>query len=273
MATFTAACVQLNSQDDLKANLRAAHMLVREAADKGADVIALPENAFFMRAPGSNTPFPAFDEAVSECKALARELKVWLLIGSLHPPAPSGKAWNRSLLIDAQGNITAQYDKIHLFDVTLKNGETYRESDRMQAGDALTLAQTPWGKLGVTICYDVRFPYLYRTLAQAGADFLAVPSAFTYTTGGAHWHTLLRARAIENGCYVIAPAQCGIHPGNRRTYGHSLIVDPWGSVIAEGAESKPGIILAPIDTARVTEARAMIPSLGQGINITLNTNK
>jgi predicted amidohydrolase len=184
-----------------------------------------------------------------------------MLIGSIHPPASPQKDWNCSLLLDDKGEIAAQYDKIHLFDVTLKGGETYRESDRMEAGDTAVLATTPWGKLGMTICYDVRFPHLYRTLAKAGADFLSVPSAFTFTTGSAHWHSLLRARAIENGCYVIAPAQCGTHPGGRRTFGHSLIVDPWGAVIAEGSEDKPGVISAVIDTGKIAEAREMIPSL------------
>ena len=261
MPTFTAACVQLNSQDNLEENLRAAEALVREAAGKGADLITLPENAFYMREPGSRAPMPEFDDAVEQFIKLAGELETWLLIGSIHPPASAGKTWNCSLLIDKSGEIAAQYDKIHLFDATLKGGESYRESDRMEAGETAVLATTPWGKLGMTICYDLRFPHLYRTLAKAGADLLSIPAAFTYTTGKAHWHALMRARAIENGCYVIAPAQCGMHPGKRRTWGHSLIVDPWGEIVAEASEDKPGIILATIDTANVARVRGMIPSL------------
>jgi deaminated glutathione amidase len=260
MPAFTAACIQLNAQDDLNANLKAAEALVRQARDQGAEFIALPENAFFMHEPGKGKP-PGFDDASAQFQALARGLGAWLLIGSIHPPANEGKAWNRSLLINDKGEIAAQYDKIHLFDVTLKDGEHYRESDRMQAGGKLVTAQLPWGTLGMTVCYDLRFPQLYRALAKAGAQILSVPSAFTYTTGKAHWHALNRARAIENGCFVIAPAQCGTHPGNRRTYGHSLIVDPWGAIIAEGPEDTPGIITADIDMDKVLEARAMIPSL------------
>jgi len=195
------------------------------------------------------------------CAALARELGVWLLVGSIHPVSDNGKRWNRSLLFTPEGRLAASYDKIHLFDVTLANGETYAESDRMRAGDTATLAETPWGKLGMTICYDLRFPALFRYLAQQGALFLSIPAAFTYTTGKAHWHALLRARAIENGCFVFAPAQCGTHPGNRRTWGHALIVSPWGEILAEAPEETPGIITAVIDTEKVREARAMIPSL------------
>jgi predicted amidohydrolase len=261
MVQFIAACVQLNVQDDIKANLAAAEAYVREAAGSGARLITLPENAFFMQEPGKGA-FPVYDGAIARFCGLAKTLGAWILIGSLHPPANAGKAWNRSLLIDDTGGIVAQYDKIHLFDAVLKNGEKYKESDRIEPGNAAVLAQTPWGKLGLSVCYDLRFAHLYRGLAQAGAIFLSIPAAFAYTTGVAHWHTLVRARAIENGCYVIAPAQCGIHPGNRRTYGHSLIVDPWGAIVAEGSEDKTGVITATIDTDKVDEARAMLPCLG-----------
>jgi predicted amidohydrolase len=260
MVQFTAACIQLNSQDDLGANMRALESLVRKAAKKGAVFIALPENALFMQEPGKGAP-PRGDAAIRHCGKLARELKVWLLMGSVQVPSGTGKSLNRSLLIDDTGKIAARYDKIHLFDVTLKKGETYSESARIEGGAEAVIAHTPWGRLGMTVCYDLRFPHLYRTLAQAGAEFLSVPSAFTYTTGTAHWHTLLRARAIENGCYVFAPAQCGQHPAKRRTYGHSLIVSPWGEILAEGSEDKTGIITAKIDTDKIREARAMIPSL------------
>jgi predicted amidohydrolase len=260
MTQFIAAAIQLNVQDDLAYNMGEIVKYVREAADKGAIFITLPENAFFMQAPGKGA-HPDPKEAILQCKELARELKIWLLIGSVQILTPEGKSWNRSLLIDDSGQLQAEYDKIHLFDVTLKNGETYSESERIAGGNNAVLAHTPWGKLGMTICYDVRFPHLYRELAHQGADFLAVPAAFTYTTGIAHWHTLLRARAIENGCYVIAPAQCGMHPGNRRTYGHALIINPWGEIVAEASEDKAEIITAVIDTDKIAEARGMIPSL------------
>ncbi len=268
---FIAACIQLNAQDDINAGMEMAQQYVREAVSKGANFITLPENAFYMQEPGKGAP-PSPDAAIALCSALARELKIWLLIGSVQMPAAENKSCNRSLLIDDQGNIVAHYDKIHLFDVTLKNGEHYHESARIAGGDKAVIAQMPWGKLGMTVCYDVRFPHLYRTLAQAGADFLSVPAAFTVTTGTAHWHVLLRTRAIENGCYVFAPAQCGSHPGNRHTYGHSLIVAPWGEIIAEASADKTGIITATIDTDKIAEARAMIPSLKHDRVFTLSAS-
>jgi predicted amidohydrolase len=164
------------------------------------------------------------------------------------------------LLIDAAGAIVARYDKIHMFDIDLPGGESYRESNAYRPGGGTVVAETPWGRLGMTVCYDVRFPQLYRALAQAGADFLAVPSVFTVPTGRAHWHVLLRARAIENGCFVFAPAQWGEHAGGRKSYGHSLIVDPWGEVLTECGE-ETGIVTARIDPARIAEARRMVPSL------------
>lgn len=260
------ACVQLNSQDDVLANLNAIEQGVREAAQLGATLITLPENAFWMQDAGKGYP-PSLEAAEAACKTLAQTLKVWLLIGSTHVPTGEGKYWNRSLLIDDRGEIAAQYDKIHLFDATLKNGEIYRESARIKAGDKAIVQATPLGNIGLTICYDVRFPHLHRGLAKAGAMILTVPAAFTYTTGKAHWHTLLRARAIENGCFVIAPAQCGMHPGNRRTYGHSLIVSPWGEVLAEGAEDTPCVITATLDMSMIEDARAMVPSLNHDRDI------
>lgn len=260
MKQLVAACVQLNAQDNLAQNIKQAEALVREAASKGAQFIALPENALFMHAPGAGA-HPDTAAETARLSALAGELGVWLLIGSVHVPAGNGKSFNRSLLISAEGKIAARYDKIHLFDVTLKNGETYAESDRIAPGGDMVLAETPWGELGLTVCYDLRFPHLFRALAKAGAGIITVPAAFTYTTGSAHWHVLLRARAIETGCFIIAPGQCGMHPGNRRTYGHSLIIAPWGEILAEGSEDKTGITLATLDLAKVDEARAMIPAL------------
>jgi predicted amidohydrolase len=260
---FALACLQLNSQDDLEANAHVIESMIREAAGKGAQFICLPENAFYMRDPAKLSPSLAIEsKAVEIGRRLSAELKVWLLLGSIAAPSEEGrKSYNRSLLFDATGALAASYDKIHLFDVDLPNEEQYRESDRVTPGAKAVLADTPWGKLGMTVCYDLRFPQLYRALAKAGAFMLAVPSAFTCTTGSAHWHALLRARAIENGCYVIAPAQCGMHPGGRQTYGHSLVVDPWGRVVAEASQDKPEVLMAAMDMDDVAGARAMIPSL------------
>lgn len=257
------ACIQLSAQDNLEANIDAADALMREAASAGAQLLCLPENAFFMRGDDASAlPEYAMEvhPAVLHCCSLAQSLGVWILIGSVAVPASAGKWFNRSLLIDATGTIAAHYDKIHLFDVTLPGGERYEESARFAAGDRAVLADLPCGKLGLSVCYDVRFAHLYRKLAQGGATILSVPAAFTHTTGMAHWHVLLRARAIENGCYVIAPAQCGTHPKGRRTYGHSLIIDPWGEVLADGGE-EVGFVMATIDPARVQAVRAQIPSL------------
>jgi len=260
--TFRAACAQLTSTPDMTANIATACDLAREARDAGADLVALPENVALL-APGADMRAAAVSEAdhpaLAAFRDLAREIGVWLLAGSL-AVRHGEKLANRSLLIDPRGDVVARYDKIHMFDVDLPGGESYRESKNYAHGDAARLAQTPWGPLGLTICYDMRFAHLYRTLAQAGAALFTVPSAFTRPTGRAHWHVLLRARAIETGGFVIAPAQCGTHYGKRQTYGHSLIVDPWGEVLAEAGE-EPGVIVAEIDMSRVAEARAMVPSL------------
>ena len=189
----------------------------------------------------------------------------WLLIGSLAVRLDADTVVNRSILLAPDGAIAARYDKIHMFDVDLPGGESYRESKMFQPGDRAALVETPWGGVGMTICYDLRFAALYRALAQAGAGILTVPSAFTRVTGEAHWHVLLRARAIETGTFVVAPAQCGSHPGGRETYGHTLIVDPWGTVVAEGGDA-PGIVHAEIDLGAVAKARARIPALGHDRN-------
>jgi len=195
-------------------------------------------------------------------RELARQLDgAWLLLGSIGVvPSPGARRYrNRSILLDPAGDVVARYDKAHLFDVDLGEGQSYRESDTLEPGDEAVLARTPWGVLGMSICYDVRFAYLYRALAHGGADFLSVPAAFTKTTGEAHWHPLLRSRAIETGCYVFAPGQYGEH-GRARTYGHSLVVDPWGEVLADAGEG-PGFALAEVDPERVLEARRRIPAL------------
>lgn len=268
---FKVACAQTTTSADVAANLVHASDLVRRARDAGADFIGLPEVVNVMdldrKALATKTTPEADDATLAAMRELARETGAWLLLGSLvvkHDAAAddSGrpKFANRSFLIGADGEIKARYDKIHMFDVDLDGGESYRESKAYEPGAQAVLADTPWAKLGMTICYDLRFPYLYRDLAHGGAGLLSIPAAFTRPTGRAHWHVLMRARAIENACYVIAPAQCGEHGGGRQTYGHSLIVDPWGEVLADGGET-PGIVVAEIDMAKVEAARGKIPSL------------
>lgn len=243
---------------------------MREAVAQGAKFLALPENAFFMRGSDKDAPGMYSTEehpGVQLCQRLAREHGVWILIGSIFSPAPQTiphapqKWFNRSVMINNEGEIVAQYDKIHLFDAMVSGDQMYRESDRIQYGDRTALVPTPWGRMGLTICYDMRFSYLYRDLAKAGATLFAAPAAFTYVTGKAHWHILLRARAIETGSFMIAPGQCGQHPGGRRTYGHSLIIGPWGEILAEASEDTPQILLADLDLAQVAQVRRDLPCL------------
>ncbi len=262
---FNVALIQTTTGRDPEANIAAIVPQIADAASDGADFVMLPETAGLMepepellhakaRAEDDTTALIAFSAA-------AARAGVWLLIGSLVVRSEeAGKLANRSFLVDDAGTVRARYDKIHLFDVELASGERYRESSNYRHGDRLAIVTTPWGVMGMTVCYDLRFPDQYRALAKQGAHFLSVPSAFTRPTGKAHWHTLLRARAIENGCYVFAPAQCGEHEGGRQTYGHSLIIDPWGEIIADGGET-PGIIMARIDPVRVDAVRAQVPSL------------
>jgi len=264
MTAFKAACVQLNSGNDLAANLRAAETAIRSAAASGAQLIMLPEYAAMMDGSGrvmrENSPAEDGHPALDRFRVIARETKAWLLVGSLTIKVDDERMVNRSYLLSATGEIAARYDKIHMFDCTLPSGKVIRESSAYRPGEAAVIAPTPWGPLGMTICYDLRFPQLYRALAQAGALFLAVPSSFQRETGVAHWHALLRARAIENLSYVFAPAMCGEHPGSRTTYGHSLIIDPWGKILAELGD-EPGIALADIDVGRVAKVRGMLPSI------------
>ena len=269
---FTAACVQFTAARDYEPNIRLVSDLVRRARDAGADFVLTPENTGLIEPIGKLRREKARDEAnhpvLAALREVACETGVWLLIGSLavdisrEPGIPEGerRLANRSYLIDAAGGVAARYNKIFMFDVDLAGGESYRESNAFRPGELAVLAATPWGVLGMTICYDLRFPHLYRSLAQAGADFLAIPSSFTVPTGKAHWHVLMRARAIENGCFVLAPAQWGEHAERRQTYGHSLIVDPWGEVLADAGKGV-GIITATIEPARVAEVRRMLPSL------------
>ncbi len=270
-APFTAACIQHTAGPDPEPNLRLVSDLIRRAREAGADFIMTPEASNFIES-GKRRRDKARREAddpfLAGMRELARELGVWLLLGSLvidpagEPGAAEGeeRLANRSFLLDATGRIVARYDKIHMFDIDLPGGESYRESNAYRPGGQTVVAETPWGRLGMSVCYDVRFPHLYRALAQAGADFLSVPSVFTVPTGRAHWHVLLRARAIENGSFVFAPAQWGEHAAGRKSYGHSLIVDPWGEVLTDGGE-EVGFVTARIDPARIAEARRSVPSL------------
>ncbi len=266
-APFTAALIQMRSTRKVDDNIAEASRMIRQAAAGGAIYIQTPEMTNIMEAKREGL-FAAIapeesDIALTAFRTLARDLRIYLHIGSLAVQASHDRAANRGFLIDPTGAIVARYDKIHMFDVDLGNGETYRESASYQPGENAATADLPFGRLGLTICYDLRFPALFRALAESGASYLAVPSAFTKPTGEAHWHTLLRARAIENTCFVLAAAQGGKHENGRETYGHSLIVDPWGEIIAEGG-TEPGVITALIDPAKVTDARKRIPSLQHG---------
>ncbi|MBH89122.1 MAG: amidohydrolase [Magnetovibrio sp.] len=259
------ACIQITSGESVQRNLDVAWGIVRKACDAGADLIALPEATNVMASNKnilkSNTEPEENNQALFAFQSMAQETGAWILVGSLLIDLPKNdKMANRSFLINNNGAICARYDKIHMFDVELGGAENHLESDFYNPGNKLVLATTPWGKLGMTICYDLRFPYLYRALGHAGARMLSIPSAFTRVSGRAHWHVLQRARAIETGSYVIAPAQCGNHPGNRQTYGHSLIVNPWGEVVADGGEDI-GFIIADVDLTKVDEARNKIPAI------------
>ena len=264
MTSVKVACLQVNAGREMEPNIQAACALARQARMSGADLVLMPENVAMMEHGRARILEKAYVEslhpALGAFRALARETGLWLHTGTLHIRLPEGMAANRNHLLSPAGDIVARYDKIHMFDVSLAGGESYRESATFVAGDRAVVAHTPWGGLGLTICYDLRFPHLYRALAKAGAVFLAVPAAFTRTTGKAHWHVLLRARAIETGCWVFAPAQTGTHAEGRQTYGHALIVDPWGEVVADAGEA-PGLIMADIDPAKVAEARSMVPCL------------
>jgi predicted amidohydrolase len=249
------------------ANIDEAVKLIGEAKHRGAHFVLTPEMTNIMET-DRDALFAAIspeetDPGLAELRELARSLKLWLHIGSLAVKVSPDRAANRSFLISPAGDIVARYDKIHMFDVDLPNGETYRESRNFQPGELAVTADLPWGRLGMSICYDIRFPALFRALAEAGSSFLAIPSAFTQQTGEAHWHVLARARAIENGCFVFAAAQGGMHENGRETFGHSLIIDPWGVILAED-DTEPGLVMAEIDPAAVAAARKRIPSLDHG---------
>jgi predicted amidohydrolase len=264
---FKAAMIQMRSGLTPAANVDAAAKLITEAKSNGADYVQTPEMTNILAANSQQlfaaTSDESSDPSLAAFRELAKKLGLYVHVGSLAIKILPDKCANRGFLIDPQGEIAARYDKIHMFDVDLANGESYRESSRYRPGESAVVADLPWGRLGITICYDLRFPALYRAWAEAGASLLAIPAAFTKQTGEAHWSVLMRARAIETGSFVLAAAQGGLHEHGRATYGHSIVVDPWGRVLAEGG-TEPGIVMAEIDPAEVAAARAKIPSLQHG---------
>jgi predicted amidohydrolase len=266
-STFRIGLIQMRSGRTPQANLDAAARLIGEAKSGGAAYVLTPEMTNIIESDRermfATIVAEEHDASLATLRELARTLGIFVNVGSLAVKVSPDRAANRSFLIDRKGEVVARYDKIHMFDVDLGTGERYRESRSYRPGELAVVAELPWGRLGLTVCYDLRFPALYRALAEAGASFLTIPSAFTRPTGEAHWHVLNRARAIENGCFVFAAAQGGKHESGRETYGHSLVVDPWGRVLAEGGV-EPGVIFADIDPAEVAAARARIPSLQHG---------
>ena len=268
MATLPIALLQTRTPASPAAALAHVAPLIREAAAGGAKLILTPEATNFLikdaaaRAAALTTEDK--DAVIAGLRDLARELGVWLLIGSAivkSGHAGDDRAANRSLLIDDTGAVVATYDQLHVYDVDLPTGERWRESAAIRPGDRAVVADTPWARLGLTICYDIRFPHLYRALARAGAGMIAVPAAFTVPTGDAHWETLLRARAIETGCWILAPAQAGLHEDGRRTWGRSTVVGPWGEVVAKLDHDEPGVLFATLDFDAVTRARTAVPQL------------
>ena len=263
MTEFRAACVQNTATRDIAANVERVCAQIDEAVAGGAEFVALPETVGLIEPVNAQIPAATSreddDAGLAAFRGKAREHGVVILVGS-QLILDGERIVNRSFLLDREGNIRARYDKLHMFDIELANGEFYLESEAIAPGDKAVLVDTEWGRLGLSICYDLRFGALYRALAQGGAEFITIPAAFTQTTGKAHWHTLVRARAIETGCFVLAPNQCGHHCDKRYSYGHSLIVDPWGEVLVDGG-AEPGVIFADIDLAKVAKARSRIPSL------------
>jgi predicted amidohydrolase len=270
------AALQMTSGTEPGANLEALASLAKDAAAQGAVYALSPEvsivfaeNRDGLRAvagPWENNP------AIDRCAQIARDTGLWLHLGSLAVALPDGRFANRSVLFRPDGAVAATYDKIHLFDATLPGVREYRESATYAGGDKAVVADAAGVKLGLTICYDVRFPVLHRTLAEAGAELIAVPAAFTVPTGEAHWEVLLRARAIETGCFVIAAAQAGQHQNGRATYGHSMIIDPWGKILGQLGGDAPGVLVADIDLQAVAEARGRVPALANAHTFSLSVN-
>lgn len=262
--TLRAACVQMTSGVTIEGNIEQSTALIRAAHADGAQIIGMPEVANLCQRRRNlaleTAQYEENEPALKAWRELADELDIWLLAGSMVIKVAEDKLVNRAYMIAPDGSIAAKYDKIHMFDVDLPTGERYRESDLFTPGDKAVLVDSPWGGIGITICYDVRFPHLYRALAKAGANMIWTSAAFTRTSGKAHWHVMQRARAIETGSWILAPAQCGDHEDGRSTYGHAMIVSPWGEIVAEAGE-EPGYIIADIDLARVAQARQSIPTL------------
>ncbi len=271
--SFKAALIQLRSGRDMARNIAEASALIEEAARQGASLVTTPEMTNILetdrdRLRGLVRPEHE-DASVAAFAELARDRRIWLLAGSFALKGPGSKLLNRSLLFAPDGTVVARYDKVHLFDVDLPNGQVLRESAAYAAGHDVPVVPLPFATLGLTICYDVRFPHLYRGLVQRGAEILTVPSAFTKVTGEAHWEVLLKARAIETGSFILAPAQGGLHECGRETYGMSLAVSPWGETIAEGGKA-PELVMTTIDRSQVLDARRRIPVLSHDQQVTLN---
>ena len=267
LSKITAACLQVSATTDMAANLDALAPMIREARGRGADFIATPEHVDVIVQNRERKFANAFAEdrhpALAFFRRMAEETSAWLLAGSLAVAAAGDgdeRLFNRSFLLAPDGGIAARYDKIHMFDADPGDGEPYRESSTYRPGNEAVLAATPWGRTGLAVCYDLRFPHLFRALAKAGARVITMPAAFTVPTGRLHWHVLLRARAIETGCFILAPAQCGEHDGGRRTFGHALIVAPNGAILQDAGD-RPGIVMAELDFAEVAAARHALPSL------------
>ncbi len=258
------ACLQTCPRADIASALEEALPLAQAAVSDGAEFLFLPEYCGGLKSDGAKLTPPAAREGehgfLNSLRDFALENRVWIMLGSVAIAAADDKIVNRGFIIDDHGKIISRYDKIHLFDVRLSDNEVYAESATVVPGTQAVLVETPFGRIGHTICYDLRFPHLYRALAKAGADIIAVPAAFTKRTGQAHWHVLNRARAIENGVFVVSPCAIGEIPGGGESYGHSLIVDPWGRVLADGGTT-PGVVAASIDLDAVADTRARIPSL------------
>ena len=272
MDVFKVACIENSAGSYIEENLKLVGDLVEEAVlTSNATLVCLAEYYCVLKSSDEEYLDDSFrfegHPALLHSKKLAKKFNIWMLLGSIPVYQGKKKIKNRSVVVDPRGDIAGYYDKIHLFDVAIKDGQDYRESSFVSAGNEAKIITLPWGRLGLTVCYDVRFPHLYRVLARSGAEFLSIPAAFTQKTGEAHWHTLVRARAIETGSYVFAPAQCGVRSWGRKTYGHSLIVDPWGNILAEGA-GEEGFITAEIDTKKVLKCRSMIPSVSHNKIIT-----
>jgi deaminated glutathione amidase len=275
MAKFTAAAVQMRSGMESEKNAAAFEALVREAAGKGADYVQSPEmTGALMRDKAALRAAirpKESDVIVVTAARLARELGIHIHVGSTAIALADGKIANRAFLFGPDGREIASYDKIHMFDVDLDNGESWRESATYQPGSCTVVADLPFARLGLSVCYDLRFPQLFRAQAMAGAEVLTVPAAFTQQTGEAHWHVLLRARAIENGAWLVAAAQGGRHEDGRETFGHSMIIDPWGRIVAEADHDEPAVILAEIDTALTAQTRQKVPNLKNARDFTLKT--